>query len=362
MPSSLFYAQCDNPLILDSVIIAQSIAIIPTAISYMLPKETGEDQVPRAQWPSEFVTPNNNSPSRCLSYNPRTHTDAIQYAIAAGCTGAKADLWLHSSDLLVGSSFANLDEKHTLQSLYLEPLLAKLQNRPSDTLAQGSSPSQPGLFRDPTQSFILLLEVKTSSHAALPRLVSQLDGLRQKGYLTRLDGEKVIPGPVTVVITGHGSVERAYHDEIFFDVSLDELAMEDYDQPWKLSQRKSSSPPSNDTRTPSAAPTDTTKPQKGNHLTHSTIYSATANFHDSIGRPRRGRFSPQQIALIRAQVQAAHRRGLKVRYDAIPQGRGRLCEYIWRVLVQEGADLLDVDWQESYRQAWWHRWFAYRPT
>ena len=334
----------------------------------MLPKESGENPASRAQWPSEVNTPISNSPSGCLSYHPRSHSDSIQYAIAAGCTGAKADIWLHGSDLLVGSSFADLDEKYTLQSLYLEPLLAKLQNRPADTLAQGSSPSQPGLFRDPAQSFVLLLEVKTSSHAALPRLVSQLTALRQKGYLTRVDGEKVIPGPVTVVITAHGSVDQAYHDEIFFDVSLDELAMEDYDQPWKLSWRPSSSSSSpNDNNVPrnpsGAAPTDPTPPRKGLHLAHSTtVYSATANFHKSIGRPRRGRFSPQQIALIRAQVQAAHRRGLKVRYDAIPQGRGRMCEYIWRVLVQEGADLLDVDWKESYRQAWWHRWFAYRPT
>lgn len=331
----------------------QFVAILPTVISYLLP-ETNEDLTPVAQWPSEYDSP--NSPSRCLSYNPRTHTDAIQYAIAAGCTGAKADLWLHGSDLLVGSSLANLDEKHTLQSLYLDPLLAKLHNRPSDTVSR-SVPG--GLFTDPAQSFVLLLEVKTSSPAALSTLVAQLNALRQKGYLTRVEGrDEVVAGPVTVILTGHnGAVNRPYHDEIFYDTSLDELALEDYDQPWKIPRggRGGLLPPSS-----SSSSSDSRDSRKPSAVT--ALFSATANFHDSIGRPRRGRFSPQQLALIRAQVQAAHRRGLQARYYGIPQGRGRLSEYIWRVLVHEGADLLDVDWEESYRHAWWRRWGTYRPT
>lgn len=317
----------------------------------MLP-ETNDDPTPVAQWPSEYDSP--NSASRCLSYNPRTQTDAIQYAVAAGCTGAKADLWLHGSDLLVGSSLASLDEKHTLQSLYLDPLLAKLQNRPSDTVSRSAAG---GLFSDPAQSFVLLLEIKTSSPAALPLLVAQLNTLRQNGYLTRVEGrDEVVSGPVTVVLTGghNGVINKPYHDVIFYDTSLDELALEDYEQPWKLSHRGQEGSPS------SLSSRDTSEPRKPSAVT--ALFSATANFHDSIGRPRRGRFSPQQLALIRAQVQAAHRRGLQARYYGIPQGRGRLSEYIWRVLVNEGANLLDVDWEESYRHAWWRRWGTYRPS
>lgn len=330
----------------------QFVAILPNVFSYMLP-ETNEDPTPVAQWPSGFDAP--DSPSRCLSYNPRTQTDAIQYAISAGCTGAKADLWLHGSDLLVGSSLATLDEKHTLQSLYLDPLLAKLKNRPSDNV----SPTNPsGLFADPAQSFVLVLEMKTSSPAALPMLVSQLNALRQHGYLTRIGGrDELVSRPVTIVLTGHKkTVDRPYHDVVFFDSSLDELALEDYDQPWKLSHRAQGGVPSAiSSREPHVS-------QSHKQSTNAALFSATANFHDSIGRPQRGRFSPQQLALIRAQVQAAHRRGLKARYYGVPQGRGRLSEYIWRVLVNEGADLLDVNWEESYRQAWWRRWGTYRPS
>lgn len=353
------------------MIVVQFIAIIPSAISYLLPREIpNDDQLPPlAQWPSEFESPVGSS--RCLSYNPRTHSDAIHYATAAGCTGAKAEIWLHGTDLLVGSSFANLDEKYTLQSLYLDPLLAKLESRRVVTDAR---PSQTGLFSDPAQSFVLLLDLKTSQHAALPQLVSQLDGLRQKGYLTRMEGEQVVAGPVTVVIAGQGGWnlgDRAYHDELFFDASLDELTLEDYDQPWRLSHRATPSPLTPASSVPSPVSSDTrgsgkpstnTNPHKDLAQTYSAIYSATANFHESIGHPRQGRFSPQQIALIRAQIRAAHRRGIRVRYEGIPQGRGRLSEHIWRALVQEGADVIDVDWQESYQQAWWQRWMTYRPT
>ena len=308
------------------MIIVQFLAIIPSAISYIFPREIpNDDQLPPlAQWPSEFESPVGSS--RCLSYNPRTHSDAIHYATAAGCTGAKADIWLHGTDLLVGSSFANLDEKHTLQSLYLDPLLAKLESRRVVTDAR---PSQTGLFSDPAQSFVLLLDLKTSQHAALPQLVSQLDGLREKGYLTRIEGEQVVAGPVTVVITGQGDWnrgERAYHDELFFDTSLDELTLEDYDQPWRLSHRATpsplspasvSSPVPSDTQG-SDRPSTNSNPHKELAQTYSAIYSATANFHESIGHPRQGRFSPQQIALIRAQIRAAHRRGIRVRYEGIP--------------------------------------------
>lgn len=343
----LFISLLSTTNILGRVIIIQFLAILPSLLSYLLPRDHMSENLPLAQWPSEFNTP--NSPGRCLSYNPRTHTDSIQYALTAGCTGAKADLWLHRSDLLVGSSFANLDGKHTLQSLYLEPLLANLEAR--------SAAGAHGLFDDSAQSFVLLLELKTSRHAALSHLISQLDGLRQKGYLTRMEGLQVIPGPVTVVVTGQdwNRVDRPFYEEIFFDASLDELTLEDYEQPWKLSSRGSSA--FNDARVPIQ---DT---QKGLAETPTAaIYSVTANFPASIGYPRRGRLSPQQIALIRAQISAAHRRGIRVRYEGIPAGRGRLSEYLWRVVVQEGADVVDVDWQASYQQAWWQRWILYRPT
>lgn len=343
------------------IVIIQFLALLPTVFTYLLPKEGAvDDRLPVPQWPSEFTT---NRPSHCLSYNPRS-SDAAQYAIAAGCTGAKADLWLHGTDLLVGSSFADLDVKHTLRTLYLDPLLAKLDAKRK---ASGDSEAQHGLFEDPAQSFVLVLEFKTWQHAALSELDSHLYGLRQGGYLTRMNGSEVIPGPVTVVVTGQGehhvrAGHDAEHDEIFFDASLDELTMKDYDQPWKLTHRVSSN--DNKSRDPNTAPTNPLEPQKGlsAEAPSSTIYSATAHLIESIGYPRRGRFSPQQIALLRAQVHAAHRRGLRVRYEGILQGQGRLSDYIWRVLVREGVDMIDVDWKASYHRAWWQQWFTYRPT
>lgn len=52
------------------------------------------------------------------------------------------------------------------------------------------------------QTFILALDAKSYFDEIYPLLVSQLDTLRQRGYLSHWDGTKVVRGPVTVVVTG----------------------------------------------------------------------------------------------------------------------------------------------------------------
>lgn len=328
------------------IITVQFLALLPTFFAYMLPKEgTADNRLPVLQWPSGFST---NRPGHCLSYNPHSRG-----AAQSSCMSVKVDLWLHGTDLLVGSSVTDFNMKYTLRSLYFDPLQKELDAKRN---ALKDSQSQPKLFGDSTQSFVLVLEFKTWQHAALSELDSDLYGLRQSGYLTWMNGSEVIPGPVTVVVTGQRehylrSGHDAEYNEIFFDTLLDELTMKDYD-PWKLTHRD---PPKSNTSS-----TNILKPNKGlsTGAPSSTIYSATATFSESVGFPRQGRFSPQQIALIRAQVQAAHRRGLWVRYEGVPQGQGRLSDYIWRILVREGVDMIDVDWQAAYHRAWWQRWFT----
>lgn len=305
--------------------------IIPYGISYLFPSENWQDYWDSfegyswiSRWPDEFQ--NRDGPSRCLLYSLRPRSDVIQLSTASGCSGAKADIWLHNDQLLIGSSVRHLDAQNTLRQFYLDPLLRRFEGQ-SDraSLPEG----------DP---FILVLDLRTSMRSLWPHLVAQLEPLREAGYLTHLNGSRVVPGWLTVVVTGQtpmdmfGMIDNSSND-IFYDASLDELVLEDYD----LSSGFNNN--GNGVDGTSSSGRGGTRPQSP---TLRNFYCATANFKESVGFPRRGRFSKQQIELIRAQVRAARQRGLLVRYEGIPRRNRRLQRLIWRVLAHEGADLVEM--------------------
>ncbi|RMJ21518.1 hypothetical protein PHISP_07617 [Aspergillus sp. HF37] len=292
-------------LLLGGLVFLQTLTVIPHGISYV------QDVVGwRADNRAWEQTQRTWTP--CLTYSPLEdpHSDPIQTSPETGCAGVKTDVWLYNDQLLVGSSVRHLETQQTLQRVYLDPLLRRFEAlRPDE---------------DPALGFVLLLELKTSAHALWPYLAALLEPLRNAGHLTHLDGSRVIPGRLTVVVSGRGTadgfrgVDNAQSD-IFLDASLDELTLEDYASPSALGRPRVGLEPD---------------PLRG-------FYCATANFQESIGTPRRGRFSEQQIALIRAQVRAAHQRGLRARYEGIPRGHAKQREIVWRELAREGADLVE---------------------
>lgn len=317
-------------------VVLHSVAIIPYGISYLLPRETCRDDggAGASRWSDPFQnwdwTPN------CLLYSPHAHSDHIQLSTASGCHGATANIWLHNGQILVGSSVRHLDAQYTLQQLYLDSLLARFEGQ-TDSLTPADD------------SFVLLLNLRTSIRALWPHLVSQIESLREAGHLTHLNGSRVVPGRLTVVATGQASVDKlplidGSYNDIFFDDSLDELVLEDYESPFGIAGNglsdRSASLEGGGFRPQSPALRN--------------VYCATANFKESIGIPHRGRFSRQQIELIRAQVRAAHQRGLRVRYEGSPQGSQKLQYMTWRVLEHEGADLVEMNWR-GYEHGWWWR-------
>lgn len=173
------------------------------------------------------------------------------------------------------------------------------------------------------ESFVLFLELKTSLHALWPRLVGELEALRSAGYLSHLEGPRIVLGRLTVVVTmgdadmleTHG-VDNAYND-VFFDTSLDELMLKDYESVSRMGGKIDSAG-------------------------LRRVYSATTNFRDSVGIPRHGGFSRQQIEVIRAQARAANQRGLRVRYEEIPR-RWRIREMVREILRQERAELIEEE-------------------
>lgn len=70
-------------------------------------------------------------PRPCHSHNDYWRPYPLFSALAAGCTGIEADVWLSQdgNDLLVGHDRASLAPHRTLKSMYLDPLFAILKHR-----------------------------------------------------------------------------------------------------------------------------------------------------------------------------------------------------------------------------------------
>ncbi|KAL1999777.1 hypothetical protein VTN02DRAFT_3984 [Thermoascus thermophilus] len=187
------------------------------------------------------------------------------------------------------------------------------------------------------------------------------------GYLTHVSGSEVVQRPVTVVVTGRVPFDliraNRNHRDIFFDASMDEIALNDMNNLADAFQashpalhgrdeevQAGASPPASESdgqnadRPAAREPAKKNPPATSYRYNAQNSYCASTNFKESIGRLHRGRFSPQQIELIRAQVRAAHKRGLKARYHGIPSWPGKLRDLVWHTLVAEGVDLIEVDW------------------
>lgn len=86
-----------------------------------------------------------------------------------------------------------------------------------------------GIFDvDPTQTFVLLIDFKTSGSALWWQLTEQLAPLREKGYLTHFNSIGVVERPITVVGTGNApfdflTANETYRD-LFFDAPSEDIA------------------------------------------------------------------------------------------------------------------------------------------
>jgi hypothetical protein len=93
----------------------------------------------------------------------------------------------HQNRPLVGHDRADLRRALTLRSLYLEPLARRV------AVLGGVYPGRP----DPFQ---LVVEVKSNAEETYALLDAEL--ARYQGMLTRYEGERIVPGAVSVIITG----------------------------------------------------------------------------------------------------------------------------------------------------------------
>ncbi|KAJ5356723.1 Nucleic acid-binding OB-fold [Penicillium concentricum] len=285
-------------------------------------------------------------PVGCHSHNDYWRPVPLYAALQAGCIGVEADVWHFDDKLYVGHTRSSLTERLTLQTMYIDPLVTILERQnPITKLHPVVDSPVHGVFdTDPAQTLILLIDFKTTGPETWHAVMEHLAPLRDRGYLTHFNGDKVIQGPVTVVGTGDTpfnlvTANTTYRD-IFFDAPLDKLV--DADQPQKVRRTGSGQGQSGMPDVITASTFDT-----------SNSFYASVSFKKAIGNPWPFHFTKSQIHHIRNQVRVAHQHGLKVRYWSLPSWPRGLRNHVWRVLAQEGVDILNVDDLGSAAKGYW---------
>ncbi|CAF9925445.1 Altered inheritance of mitochondria protein 6 [Imshaugia aleurites] len=278
-------------------------------------------------------------PIPCHSHNDYWRKVPLYDALAAGCTGVEADVWLTNNDLLVGHSTGSLTSARSLTSLYIDPLISILAHQNPPLTFQNTTTSTPqsnsttnsaslnGVFEiNPATSLTLLIDVKSNGTSTFPVILQQLEPLRSRGYLTYFDGSAVIPGPITVVGSGNTPfdllISNTTYRDIFFDAPLDQLWGEN-------------------------------APSNASLYTSENSYYASVNFASAIGKPWHGSLEPQQVDTILGQSGAAAAKGLKARYWNTPAWPVGVRDHIWDVLEKEGVGMLNVDDLTSASQRNW---------
>ena len=299
-----------------------------------------------AKLPADFSR--DIAPIPCHSHNDYWRDVPLYDAVAAGCTSVEADVWLSGNDLYVGHTQKSLTKERTLESLYIDPLISILTNRnaPSQvTTTNGTSststspnanpPQVNGVFEaDPSTPLTLLIDLKTDGASTFLAVLSHLEPLRSRGWLTHFNGTAVVPGLITVVGTGNTpfdllTANTTYRD-IFYDAPLQDFwgdeptPIQDYERIFTSEKYNAEN-----------------------------SYYASVSFQVEIGKLWHGMLSPQQVLKIRGQIKGATSRGLKARYWDTPGWPVGQRDHVWDVLTREGVGSLNVDDLEAARTRNW---------
>ncbi|MFF5470586.1 phosphatidylinositol-specific phospholipase C/glycerophosphodiester phosphodiesterase family protein [Streptomyces achromogenes] len=222
--------------------------------------------------------------------HPRPLLDALDHRFGS----VEADVFLVGGGLLVGHEASDLDPSRTLESLYLEPLAARVAAR------HGS------VYRGAHRPLQLLVDIKTEGAATYLELDRRLR--RYPHLFTRYAHGRVHPGPVTVVVSGDRAARTPMAAQTerraFYDGRLTDLA--------------------------GPAPASFA-PLISDNWTQNFTWAGTGTFPDAERRR------------LRSITAAAHARGQRVRFWATPDTAGPARDALWTELLAAGVDHLNTD-------------------
>ncbi|RPB01898.1 alkaline phosphatase [Choiromyces venosus 120613-1] len=261
---------------------------------------------PYARYPTDFTR--GVIPKGMHSHNDYWRDVPLYSAIANGAISVEADVWLYNETLYIGHDTSSLTESRTFESLYINPLVEILKKQ-NPTSRFVPSKTRNGVFDTSTgQTLFLFVDLKTSGKQTWPAVVKALAPLRALEYLSAIKDNVLIPGPVTVIGTGStplDAVRPLSTRDYFFDGPLQALDSQ--------------------------------------NITRSISPVASAQLSAAVGEIGHEGLNATQREMVKMQVEAAHKKGIYVRYWDLPAWPVSVRNRVWKDLVRAGVDLLNVD-------------------
>ena len=222
--------------------------------------------------------------------HPRPLSDALDHRFGS----VEADIFLVGDQLLIGHTVDDLDPTRTLESLYLDPLAARVKAN------YGS------VYRGWRRPLQLLIDIKTEGSSTYLELDRHLR--RYRHLFTTYAHGRVFPGPVTAVISGDRAARTPMEAQTvrraFYDGRLTDLG--------------------------SAAPA-------------SFISLISDNWTLNFTWQGLGAFPDAERQRLHGIVDTAHARGRQVRFWATPDLAGPARDALWGELLDAGVDYLNTD-------------------
>ncbi|KAJ7225428.1 hypothetical protein GGX14DRAFT_548279 [Mycena pura] len=235
-------------------------------------------------------------------------------ALSFGVASVEADVWLVGETLHIGHEISALTTERTFDSLYVQPLVSIIEGQNPKTQFTVNQTSINGVFDTSSGTPLqLLVDMKTDGprqvrHDTLPFVLTALQPLRERGYLTtcKSNGACVL-GPVVVVGTGNtplAGIQALSPRDVFFDAPL--LAL-------------------NSTFNPTISPL------------------ASVDYEVAVGWSGIGNINNTQLSAIQTLVADAHALGIRARFWDTPGYPIFARNAVWQTLIDNGADWLNAD-------------------
>jgi hypothetical protein len=222
--------------------------------------------------------------------HPRPLLDALDHRFGS----VEADIYLVGDQLLVAHDPEDLDPARTLESLYLDPLAARVRAHHGR------------VYRGERRSLQLLVDIKTEGAATYLELDRHLR--RHKHLFTTYAHGRVRPGAVTVVVSGDRAARAPMAAQstrlAFYDGRLTDL---------------------------------------GTSAPASLVPLISDNWTLNFTWQGVGAFPEAERSKLRDIVGAAHGRGQRVRFWATPDLPGAARDAVWGELLAAGVDHLNTD-------------------
>ncbi len=268
---------------------------------------------------SSYPGSNEDVPVRQIhSHNDFWRKRPFYDAVEKGVQGIEADVWLlddNDTTLYVGHHPYYLNKEKTLDKLYIQPILERLDNvnNPKYHLPQVKNSSDyngktNGVFHtNQNATLYFVLDVKTNGSTTWPKILKAFQPLREKGYLTDFNGTHITYRQVTVIGSGTTPLEYFLTNktrDYFFEAQLETL---------------------------------------NSTFVHTISPIAATNFLTSVGKPGLNGLNETALKTLESQIQKAHSLGVKTRYWNIPEWPVRTRNAVWEQMLNLGGDFLNTD-------------------